>query len=104
MAIKILLHHVLVKPEDATDTDEMYRRAKAAGIHLELDKRQQQAVEYGTVVSVGPTAFIDYGKSPDILKGGDRVSFARYAGKKIADDDGTEYFLLNDSDILCVIV
>ena len=103
MTIKILLHHVLVKPEDAIEADDMYRKAKAAGIVLELDKREQQAVELGTVISVGPTAFVDYGRDPSILKGGDSVSFARYAGKRIKDTDGMEYVLLNDADILCVI-
>ena len=44
--IRILLHHILVKLDDATEADEIYKRAKAAGIHLELDKREQKAVEY----------------------------------------------------------
>jgi len=103
MAIKILLHQILVKPEDASDADEAYRRAKAVGIELALDKRLQTAVEYGTVISVGPTAFLDYGRSPDILKGGDRISFARYAGKEVTDSNGDKYLLLNDVDVLVVI-
>lgn len=103
MAIKILLHHILVKLEDATEADDTYRRAKALGIELALDKREQKAVEYGTVVQVGPTAFNDYGRNPDILKAGDRVSLNRYAGKSVVDSNGIEYTLLNDSDVLCVI-
>ena len=103
MAIKLLLHHVLVKLDDATEADETYRRARAAGIELALDKRVQDAVEYGTVVQVGPTAFIDYGRRPDILKGGDRVSLTRYSGKSVVDSDGSKYVLVNDQDILCVI-
>jgi co-chaperonin GroES (HSP10) len=101
--IKILLHHILVKLDDATEADDTYKRAKAAGIMLELDKREQAAVEYGTVVQVGPTAFKDLGRDPTILKGGDRISFARYSGKSIKDSDGTEYLLLNDQDVLVVI-
>lgn len=103
MAIKILLHHILVKLDDATEADDTYRRAKASGILLELDKREQAAVEYGTVVKVGPTAFADYGRDPTILKEGDRISFARYSGKSIRDSDNTEYLLLNDADVLVVI-
>ena len=103
MAIKILLHHLLVKLDDATEADDTYRRAKASGILLELDKREQAAVEYGTVVKVGPTAFADYGRDPTILKEGDRISFARYSGKSIRDSDNTEYLLLNDADVLVVI-
>ena len=101
--IKILLHHVLVKLDDAIEADDTYKRAKAAGIVLELDKREQAAVEYGTVVKIGPTAFKDLGRDPTILKEGDRISFARYSGKSIKDSDGTEYLLLNDQDVLVVI-
>jgi len=101
--IKILLHHILVKLDDATEADDTYKRAKAAGIVLELDKREQAAVEYGTVVKIGPTAFKDLGRDPTILKEGDRISFARYSGKSLKDSDGTEYLLLNDQDVLVVI-
>ncbi len=101
--IRILLHHILVKLEDATEADETYRRATAIGIHLELDKREQQAVEYGTVIQIGPTAFKDLGGSPDLVKVGDRVSLTKYSGKRIVDSDGVEYLLFNDSDILAVI-
>ena len=103
MAIKILLHHVLVKQDDLAEADEAFKRAKAAGLIVDLDKREQAAVEYGTVFQVGPTAFLDYGRDKTILKEGDRISFARYSGKSIKDSDGTEYVLLNDSDVLVVI-
>jgi len=101
--IKVLLHHILLKLDDATEADETYRRAKAAGIHLELDKREQKAVEYGTVIQVGPTAFIDYGGSPDLLKIGDRITINKYSGKEVIDSDGTKYVIVNDQDILAII-
>lgn len=101
--IKILLHHILVKLDDVIEADQDLKRAKAAGIILELDKREQAAVEYGTVVKIGPTAFTDLGRDPTILKEGDRISFARYSGKSIKDSDGSEYLLLNDQDVLVVI-
>lgn len=100
--ITLLLHHVLIKPEKAEEADEVYRRAQAAGIKLQLDKREQAAVEYGEVVQVGPTAFNDYGRDPSIIKPGDRVSFAKYAGKSIKDGDN-DYLLLNDQDVLCIV-
>jgi len=102
MTIKLLLRHILVKPEDVTETDDMYRRAKAAGLQLEISKKEQKAVEFGKVVSIGPTAFKDYGRGPDILSIGDKISFARYAGKTIKDGE-TEYLILNDEDILAVV-
>ena len=101
--IRILMHHILVKLDDATEADEVYKRAKAAGLHLELDKREKQAVEYGTIIQVGPTAYTDLGRDPSIVKVGDRVSLTRYSGKKVVDSDGKEYMLFNDSDVLCVI-
>ena len=103
MSIKILLHHVLLKLDDATEADEVYKRAKACGIELQLDKREAAAVEFGVVVQVGPTAFVDLGGDSSTISVGDRVSFVRYAGKKITDSDGTEYQLVNDADILCCV-
>lgn len=103
MAIKLLLHHILVKLDDATEADEMYKRAKAAGIELALDKREQAAVEYGTVIQVGPTAYTALGGDRNNLSVGDRVSLTRYTGKKVVDTDGKEYHLFNDDDVLCII-
>ena len=97
--ITLLLHTVLVKPDSVEETDEVLRRAKAAGIELKLDKREEKAVEFGTVVSVGPTAFKDYGRSPDILKEGDYVTYAKYAGKEIKHK-GNTYLILNDQDVI----
>ena len=95
--ISILLHHVLIKldePEVKT----------ASGIIISLDeKKERKAVEYGTVLQVGPRAFIDYGRDPNILSKGDRVCINRYSGKEVKDTDGTEYLIVNDQDILCVV-
>ena len=99
MTIELLLHTVLVKPDRVEDTDEVIKRAKAAGIQVQLDKREEKAVEYGTVVQVGPTAFKDYGRAPDILKEGDYVTYAKYAGKEIKYK-GVEYLILNDADVI----
>ena len=99
MTIELLLHTVLVKPEKVEDTDEVIKRAKAAGIQVQLDKREEKAVEFGTVVQVGPTAFKDYGRGPEILKGGDYVTYAKYAGKLIKHA-GEEYLILNDQDVI----
>lgn len=103
MSIRLLLHHILVKLDDAIEADETYRRAKNMGIIIELDKREQKAVEYGTVVQIGPTSFVDLGADPSILKVGDRISLNRYSGKSVKDRDGSEFVLVNDDDILCII-
>lgn len=103
MTIRLLTHHVLIKLDDATEADETYKRAKALGIELALDKRESAAVEYGVIKQLGPTAFVDLGIDPSSVKVGDRVSLIKYAGKKVTDKCGTEYQIFNDEDILCVI-
>lgn len=93
-----LLHTVLIKPDDV-------ETKTASGIVIPdmVTDKERKAMEYGTVVTVGPRAFIDYGRDPTILKGGDRVSFARYSGKVIKDTDDVEYVLVNDIDLLAKI-
>lgn len=93
-----LLHTVLIKPDEVETKTE-------SGIVIPsmVTDKERKAVEYGSVVTVGPRAFIDYGRDPTILKGGDRVSFARYSGKVIKDVDGSEYVLVNDIDIMALI-
>lgn len=96
--IEPLLHTVLIKPDEV-------ETKTASGIVIPdmVTDKERKAVENGTVVTVGPRAFLDYGRDPTILKGGDRVSFARYSGKVIKDVDGSEYVLVNDIDILARI-
>lgn len=92
-----LLHRLLVKP------DEVETKTKS-GIVLAIDeKRESAAAEKGTVITIGSTCFKDYGESPNILKVGDRVYFAKYAGKKVTDNDSTEYICLNDEDVIGVL-
>ncbi len=93
-----LLHTVLIKPDDV-------ETKTASGIVIPdmVTDKERKAMEYGTVVTVGPRAFIDYGRDPTILKGGDRVSYARYSGKVIKDTDNVEYVLVNDVDILAKV-
>jgi chaperonin GroES len=93
-----LLHTVLIKPDEV-------ETKTASGIVIPdlVTEKERKAMEYGTVVTVGPRAFIDYGRDPTILKGGDRVSYARYSGKVIKDTDGIEYVLVNDIDILAKV-
>ena len=99
MSIELLLHTVLVKPDKVEEVDDVIRRARAAGLEVQLDKREQKAVEYGTVVSIGPTAFKDYHRDNTILKVGDYITYAKYAGKEIKYK-GETYLILNDEDCI----
>ena len=100
--IEPVLHRLLIKPDNVEEADELLKKARAAGIMLELDKREKAAVETGVVVSVGPTAFVHYGGSPEDVPVGTKVYFAKYSGKEVKDND-VLYLLVNDDDIVGII-
>ena len=91
------LHRVLVKLKPVETTTE-------SGIIIPdtTTRKEQAATEEGTIVAIGDTFGKDYGASilPQV---GDKVYFAKYAGKFIKDDDGTDLVLLNDEDICAII-
>lgn len=97
MIIKPVLHRVLVKPDDLEEKT-------ASGLIIKHDKREEAAVEKGTVVLVGSTAYQEFGSTAEEqgIKEGVRVTFAKYAGKTIKDGE-TKYLILNDEDIVGVL-
>lgn len=101
-----LLHRIIVKQHKLEDTAQEYKRAAKVGIIIpehEDNKRAQAGVDKGTVISVGPTAYRDFGIEPPI-KAGDVVAFARFSGKTIVDPkDEQEYVALNDEDVVAII-
>ena len=106
MAVKPLLHRIIVRQQDLHEAHEEYRRAKAIGIVIaehEDNKRAQAGVDKGTVAAIGPTAYRDF-NVPVPIKIGDIVTFARFSGKVIIDPkDNVEYVALNDEDIIAII-
>jgi len=96
--ITLLLHHILI------DLDKK-ETVSPGGIVIpdQIIEKERKAVEYGTVLQVGPTAYTDYGRDPSIIKVGDKVSFNRYSGKEITDLDEKKYLIVNDSDVLCIL-
>lgn len=106
MAIKPILHRILVKPDDIMDKDKHLRKAKELGlmIHQDEQNREQAAVDEGTVVSIGETAFLDFKVEAVPIKVGDKIVYARYAGKAIVDPaDETKYVALNDEDVIAIV-
>lgn len=89
---------VHVQP-DQTETE---KKANAAGIalpefHQDI-KSARVAVDTGTVVGIGPTAWADYGGEAWVAVG-DRVVYARHAGYAVGE--GVDKILvLNDGDIV----
>lgn len=97
MIIIPFLHRVLVKLKPVEKTTE-------SGIIIPdmTTRKEQAATEEGTIIAVGETFGKDYGATV-IPKVGDKVYFAKYAGKFIKDEDGTDLVLLNDEDIVAII-
>ncbi len=99
-------HRILVQQELYEENDEVFRRARQAGIEIAKDSntRYQESVDVGIVLLVGPTAWKDFGDMP-WASAGDKVYFAKHAGKKVEDPQNKDkhYVILNDEDIVAVI-
>lgn len=93
-----ILHRLILK----LDSQE---EVSAGGIVLPKDllKKERKAIEIATVVSIGETAFKDYGGSENTVSVGDRVIIAQYSGKEVKDNDGTIYIVCNDEDVLVIL-
>jgi co-chaperonin GroES (HSP10) len=98
-------HRLVIKPFALEEHDEVYARAKRAGLELlPIDERKQQVnIDQGTVVAIGPSAFKDFGGDA-WCSVGDVIGFAKFGGKYIKDPGTKEDFLvLNDEDVICVL-
>ena len=99
MNIKPTGHHVLIEPDEFEEVSE-------GGIVLTTDQdalaREQAATTRGTIIAVGETAWRDFGDKP-WAKVGDYVYYTRHVSKTITGQDGKDYFLLTDDNILAII-
>ena len=105
MAVVPVIHRIVVRQDKLDEKDETFRRAKQAGIHIieEEFSREQAAVDTGEVLAIGATAFRDFGVEPPI-KAGDRIVYARHAGKVVEDPDtGEKLVCLNDEDVVAIL-
>lgn len=109
-------HRVIVK----ADPVEITSTGGIIVIASETQKKMERSgSQVGTVVAVGPTAFKAFDRmavrqtdgSDKVIGGepwckvGDRVYYSRYGGIFAADteDNGEEYVILNDEDIVSII-
>ncbi len=97
MAIKPVGFRVLVKPDPIEEKTQ-------SGIVLAVDEKLEKGARItGVVVGIGPDAFKAFKASEPWFKVGDRVYYAKYAGKGITDrTTKEEYVVLNDEDIVAI--
>jgi co-chaperonin GroES (HSP10) len=102
--IKPILHRILVKPDNVEDVDDVVRSARQSGLVVQLDKREQAAIELGTVVLVGSTCYKEFGTTAEEqgVVVGARVFFAKYAGKSVKDGE-IKYLMINDEDCIGIV-
>lgn len=106
MAVKPILHRVLVKQDKLEDKDDAFKAARALGIVIadQEQKREQAAIDTGVVIEIGPTAFKDFGLDEFPIKVGQTIVYARYGGKAIVDPETKETFVaLNDEDVIAIL-
>ena len=98
--------HILILPDDIEEADKTYRTAKAAGLVLPdtVRDKEQAAATSGVIIAIGSTAWADLDDGQPWAAIGDRVSYARYAGKVIPGKDNVDYTLINDNDILARLI
>lgn len=103
--IEPVTFRIVVKPFDVKETDDTFKNARAAGIAIPEGfqmNREQQAVDRGTVVSFGPAVFEAY-NTPNPLKVGDEIVYARHSGKAVEDIHTKEEFVvINDEDVVAI--
>lgn len=106
-SVKPVGFRILVKPDDLEKT----HKVEGTDIELalpDLDERLKMNAQIkGTVLAIGPKAYKpfsnDYTGEPWI-KPGDRIYYARHAGKFIKDPvTEEELLLLNDDDVTAVM-
>jgi co-chaperonin GroES (HSP10) len=103
MSIKPCGHRLVVKPYKFDEVDEISKKHLEFLKQLEVvgtETRNDASVDKGIVISVGPTAWKDYGGEP-WAKVGDEVIYAKFAGKIVKDGDDN-VVILNDEDIVAV--
>lgn len=112
--IEALGHRLTIRPDKPVDSEAEKTKALAdkAGILLaekvreDLESealREQAGVDQGYVLTIGTTAFRDFGGEA-WCQVGDYVAYARHAGKYIKDPDtGENILVLNDEDIIARI-
>lgn len=107
MKVKAVGHRLVIKPFSLEEHDKVLASAKAnipGFTMLKNDERREQvAVDRGTVLEIGPSAFTALnppGKDIPWCKVGDVIGYTRNAGKFINLDDNSHVLVINDEDVV----
>ena len=93
MTLKPLADRVSLKPVEAMETT-------ASGIILSTANKEKPVIS--EVVAVGPGGVVDGNEVEMVVKVGDKVVVAKYAGTEVKLDD-QEYSIVRQSEILAVV-
>lgn len=98
MALKAINYLIIVLPDS-------FEKTTKSGIVLAVDEKMEQNAQVtGTILDIGEDAFSAFKcKTPHAgLKVGDKIWYAKYAGKWIKDtENDREVLVIRDEDI-CV--
>lgn len=94
--LKAIAWRVIVKPDPIEEKSE-------GGIVLALDEKLEKGARMtGIIVDIGPDVYPNSHLADGGMRVGDRIYFAKYAGKVVVDrQTKEEYIVLNDED--CVV-
>ena len=93
MKLTPLADRVLLKPVEALETT-------ASGIILSTANKEKPVIS--EVIAVGPGGIVDGNEVKMVVKAGDKVVVARYAGTEVKLDD-VDYSIVRQSDILAIV-
>lgn len=105
MRVTAVGHRLVIKPFTIEEHDPVFKNARAVGIELleREERREQIAVDKGTVLEIGPSAFTALnppGKDIPWCQVGDVIGYTRNAGKFIKVDETTHVLVINDEDVV----
>ena len=93
MKLTPLADRVLLKPVEAMETT-------ASGIILSTANKEKPVIS--EVIAVGPGGIVDGNEVKMVVKVGDKVVVAKYAGTEVKLDD-VDYSIVLQSDILAIV-
>lgn len=105
MSLQVVGHRLMIDPDPVETVTK-------SGLILAKDERlYREATHIGTVVQIGPNAFVGFADSEPWCSVGDRIIYARHAGKFVEDPDEIdpntkkpkEYYIINDEDVQVIV-